>query len=512
MIAVSMILGMTLFYVAFITYTVLVIGVGFWSSRKASRSDEEYFLAGRSLGPWVASLSASASSESGWVTLGLVGFAFADGVAAYWILPGCLLGFLFNWFVLAGKLRESSGQLGAVTIPDYLAIRFRERLPIIRLMSVVVILIAMMLYCAAQFAAAGKAFHASFDGMEYQWGVLLGAGIVLVYVTLGGFRAACWTDFLQGLLMVGVLVIFPIWLLMNGTGIDAIHAGLAKGGEELVTFWPKLTGPALFGFLIGSGALGVNFGYPGQPHVLVRFMALRDRREAFIGGIISFVWGFLVLSGAVTIGLIARAFAEEGAPWAQEMLDTSGGGEYALLATARALVSPMLGGLILAAVLSAICSTADSQLVVASSAAANDVYARLIDKRRRLSHAIVNRVTILLMGVVAVLLVIDQEVNVYQYVLEYGWAILGASFGPQVILAAFWNRATAAGCIAGMAAGFLTALFWKLYFSEQTGIYNLPLAFVVAIVLNVVVSLLTKAPEQPHGAPSSAKGVSSGHV
>ena len=205
MIAVSMILGMTLFYVAFITYTVLVIGVGFWSSRKASRSDEEYFLAGRSLGPWVASLSASASSESGWVTLGLVGFAFADGVAAYWILPGCLLGFLFNWFVLAGKLRESSGQLGAVTIPDYLAIRFRERLPIIRLMSVVVILIAMMLYCAAQFAAAGKAFHASFDGMEYQWGVLLGAGIVLVYVTLGGFRAACWTDFLQGLLMVGVL-------------------------------------------------------------------------------------------------------------------------------------------------------------------------------------------------------------------------------------------------------------------------------------------------------------------
>ncbi|MDG2423854.1 MAG: sodium/proline symporter [Phycisphaerales bacterium] len=504
---------MTLFYIAFISYTVLVIGVGVWSSRKASRSDEEYFLAGRSLGPWVAALSASASSESGWVTLGLVGFAFADGVQAYWILPGGLLGFLFNWFILAGKLRETSGSLGAVTIPDYLALRFRERLPIIRLMSVVVILIAMMLYCAAQFAAAGKAFHASFDGMSYQWGVVLGAAIVLIYVTLGGFRAACWTDLLQGLLMVGVLVIFPLWLLMSGNGIQVIHDGLAKGGDHLLEFWPNLTGPALFGFLIGSGALGVNFGYPGQPHVLVRFMALRDRREAYLGGVIAFVWALLVLTGAVTIGLIARALAEDGAPWAQEMLagvpvQGSAAGEYALVAAARALVPPMLGGLILAAVLSAICSTADSQLVVASSAAANDVYARLIDRRRRFSHAIVNRVTIFLLGIVAVLLVIDQEVNIYKYVLEYGWAILGASFGPQVILAAFWKRATAAGCIAGMASGFLTVLLWKHFYDGEIPIYNLPLAFVVAIVMNVLVSLMTRVPTGYGKTNSSIQGVS----
>ncbi|MEE2907782.1 MAG: sodium/proline symporter [Planctomycetota bacterium] len=499
---------MVLFYVAFIAYTVLVIGVGLWSSRKARRSDEEYFLAGRSLGPWVAALSASASSESGWVTLGLVGLAFAEGVQAYWILPGCLLGFIFNWFFLAGKLRETSGALGAVTIPDYLALRFRERLPIIRLMSVVVILVAMMLYCAAQFAAAGKAFHASFDGMSYQWGVLLGAAIVLIYVTLGGFRAACWTDLLQGLLMVGVLVIFPLWLLMSGNGIEMIHDGLEKGGDNLLAFWPGLTGAALFGFLIGSGALGVNFGYPGQPHVLVRFMAMRDRREAYVAGVISFMWGLLVLAGAVTIGLIARAFAENGAPWAQEMLvqvpaQGSGAGEYALVAAARALVPPMIGGLILAAVLSAICSTADSQLVVASSAAANDVYARLIDRGRRLSHVLINRGTILVLGIVAVLLVIDQEVNVYQYVLEYGWAILGASFGPQVILAAFWKRSTAAGCVAGMATGFLVALLWKLNYDGEIEIYNLPVAFAAALVVNVVVSLLTRPPQADHRSPSN---------
>ncbi|MBG79642.1 MAG: hypothetical protein CMJ39_02890 [Phycisphaerae bacterium] len=504
---------MTLFYVAFIGYTLLVIGVGFWSSRAARRSDEEYFLAGRSLGPWVAALSASASSESGWVTLGLVGFAFADGVTAYWILPGALIGFMFNWFVLAGRLRDDSARLGAVTIPDYLAMRFREHVPVIRLMSVIVILVAMMLYCAAQFAAAGKAFSASFDGLSYQWGVLIGAGIVLTYVTLGGFRAACWTDTLQGLLMVGVLVVFPLWLLMSGNGIDMISAGLAKGGDELLTFWPKATGAALIGVLLGSGALGINFGYCGQPHVLVRFMALRSRREAIAAGVISVLWGALVLAGAVTIGLIARALAEDGAPWAQEMLagvpaQGSGAGEYALVAAAKALVPPMIGGLILAAVLSAICSTADSQLVVASSAAANDVYARLIDQSRKLSHLIINRGTILVLGVLAVLLVIDKEVTIYKYVLTYGWAILGASFGPQIILAVFWKRATFWGCVLGMASGFATAILWQLYYTGSIEIYNLPLAFMVALIVNVLVSLVTAPPSSEDPVSSASQEVS----
>ena len=506
---------MILFYVAFIGYTALVIGVGIWSPRKAKKSDEEYFLAGRSLGPWVAALSASASSESGWVTLGLVGMAFAQGVTAFWIIPGCLLGFLFNWFVLAGPLRESSGNLGAVTMPDYLARRFRERIPVIRLMSVVVILVAMMLYCAAQFAAAGKAFHATFDGLSYEWGVAIGAGIVLVYVTLGGFRAACWTDLLQGLLMVAVLVIFPLWLLVSGDGIETIRAGLAQGGDELLDFWPRATGVGMIGFLLGSGALGINFVYVGLPHVLVRFLALRRGRDAYVGGLIAFIWAALVLAGAVTVGLIARALAENGAPWAQEMLagvpvQGSGAGEYALVAAAKALVPPLVGGLILAAVLSAICSTADSQLVVASSAAANDVYARLIDRSRRLGHLLVNRGTILVLGAIAVLLVIDKDVTIYTYVLTYGWAVLGASFGPQIILAVFWRRATFWGCVAGMATGFLVALLWQLVFDGAIGsfkIYNLPLAFILALVVNVIVSLLTRPP-----ALEADPGVSSKHA
>ena len=188
---------MVLFTVSFAAYTLLVVGVGIWSSRRAGASDEEYFLAGRSLGPWVASLSASASSESGWVTMGLVGWAFANGVQAFWILPGSLLGFAFNWFIIAGRLRRAAAQDRSVTLPDFLARHFKEKWPVLHVMSVIVILVAMLLYCAAQFAAAGKAFDVAFESIGYQGGVLIGAAIVLVYVTLGGFRAACWTDLLQ---------------------------------------------------------------------------------------------------------------------------------------------------------------------------------------------------------------------------------------------------------------------------------------------------------------------------
>ncbi len=487
---------MVVFTVSFVLYTLLVVGVGLWSARRAGRSDEEYFLAGRSLGPWIASLSASASSESGWVTLGLVGWAFANGVQAFWILPGSLLGFAFNWFVLAGRMRDIAASDGSVTLPDFLAKRFAERAPVLRIMSVIVILTAMLLYCGAQFAAAGKAFDISFSAISYQGGVLIGAGIVLVYVTLGGFRAACWTDLLQALLMVGVLVLFPLWLLSDGHGASSIREGLARGDASLLRFWPTASGGALIGFLLGSGALGINFGYMGQPHVLVRFMAMRSRRDAAIGGVISITWAALVLSGAVATGIIVRAMAEQGAPWATGML-ASGDGEYALVAAAINLAPPLIGGLVLAAILAAICSTADSQLVVASSAVANDIWSRLLDRVHGVNHAVINRITVLVMGIAAVLLVIDEQVTIYEYVLTYGWAILGASFGPQVILAILWKRASWWGCIAGMATGFTVAILWKVMMDNQITIggtevqvYNLPLAFVAALVVNMGVSLL----------------------
>ncbi len=480
------------FAASFALYTLAIVGVGLYSARFARRSDEDYFLAGRSLGGWVAALSASASSESGWVTLGLVGLAFTSGMQAYWIMPGCLLGFLFNWFVIAPRLRDTSFELTALTIPDLFAFRFHERIPLLRVLSVVVILVAMLLYVAAQLAAAGKAFSASFGQIDYRVGVLIGAAVVLVYTVLGGFRAVCWTDFLQALLMVGTLVLFPAYLLVVDGGYGFIFDNLRTVDPHLLRFTPDKSGPALLGFLLGSGALGINFGYPGQPHVLVRFMALRNRREALVGGVVSFVWGLCVYWGAVTVGLMARAMTANGAAWGQTLLRGENA-ELGLVLSAMHLLPGALAGLVLAAVLAAICSTADSQLVVAASSAANDIYARLFSKRGRGSHMLVNRLTVLALGVGAVLLVIDKEVKVYSYVLTYGWAILGAAFGPQLILMLLWRRASYAGCFAGMLTGFSGAIAWKQWYTpgpQDPEIYNLPLAFAAAIVVNVVVSLI----------------------
>ncbi|MEE9129860.1 MAG: sodium/proline symporter [Phycisphaerales bacterium] len=523
---------MPVFVISFAVYTLAIVAIGVYSARFATRSDEDYFLAGRKLGPWVAALSASASSESGWVTLGLVGMAFRTGVTAYWILPGVLLGFIFNWFVVAGRMRDRCERLGALTLPDFFALHFKERLPLLRILSVLVILTAMWLYVAAQFNAADDAFHAAFDGLDYRVGVVLGAVIVLLYTVLGGFRATCWTDFAQGWLMVGVLVVFPIYLLSHIGGFDFIQQQLAaidaqrpsgSAAPSMLAFRPEKTGVALIGFLLGSGALGINFGFPGQPHVLVRFMALRRRKDAIIGGIIAVTWGAMILWGAVTIGIIVRAMTQGGVDWTGALAGDiaaglDGAGNTSLVLAARHMIPGVLSGMVLAAVLAAICSTADSQLVVAASAGANDIYSRLIDRSGKKAHILINRLVVLGLGIGAMALVIGGSKDVYKFVLDYGWAILGASFGPQVILVLLWKRASYAGCVAGMATGFTVAVLWKLLdplgrlaaanpaesllpdvtASLQNAlagveIYNLPLAFVCALIVNIVVSLLAKS-------------------
>jgi sodium/proline symporter len=316
---------------------------------------------------------------------------------------------------------------------------------------------------------------------------------------------------IQGLIMVGTLVLFPLFLLVACGGYSFIgeHAGAADPG--LLRIMPTFDGPAraaaFMGFLLGSGALGINLGYPGQPHVLVRFMALAEPAQARLGGLISAVWATLVYWGAVTIGLLVRAMTEADVAGVGDFAWTAGpagelaaaapdAGETGLVLAAQNTIPGVFSGMVLAAVLAAICSTADSQLVVAASSAANDVCFRLVERSRRLAHLLVNRVVMLGLGLAAVLLVIDTRVKVYLFVLEYGWAILGASFGPQLILLLLWRRATYAGCVAGMLTGFLTALLWKLLdlqrLIEGVEIYNLTLAFVAALAVNVVVSLLTR--------------------
>ena len=297
--------------------------------------------------------------------------------------------------------------------------------------------------------------------------------------------------------MIAALVVFPAWMLVDAGGIGFIRESLeASGDSSLLAFWPEKTGAALIGFLFGSGALGINFGYPGQPHVLIRFLALRDRRDAIAGAVISVTWAALVLLGAVVLGLLARSYVAAGAEWAAPMAQelaagASDAGETALVLSAGALLPGLLSGVVLAAVLAAICSTADSQLVVAASSVASDLVGRL---GRGRSTATINRITVFILGIGAIGLVFDPDLQVFSFVLTYGWAVLGASFGPQVLLALFWKSATRAGAIAGMTTGFLVAILWNEIYDPSTTeveLYNLPVAFVAAVSVNVVVSLLT---------------------
>jgi sodium/proline symporter len=483
---------MSLLGVAFTIYTLAIIAVGLFASRWSRAESEDYFLARRTLGPFLSALSSGASGSSAWVTMGLVGLAFGSGLRAYWLIPGVIIGIGFNWFVLARRMRERAAEVGAITIPDLLSMHFAEKWPVLRLMSVVVILSAMFLYVSAQMAAAGQMFEYVFPTMDYRAGVGIGVLIVLTYTVVGGFRAACWTDLVQSSVMLLAIVAMPGVLLGAGAGIDLIGT-LERADPQLASFWPNETGLALVGFLLGSGALGVNLGYPGQPHVLVRLMALKDVKTIRQGAVVQLSWTVLIYGGAITTGVLVKAAALGGASWAGGVnAETQ---ELSMIIAASELLPGVLAAFVLAAMISAMASTADSQLIVAASAVSSDGYDRLIARggKRRVTSWL-NRLAVLALGVGAGLLVFDQEVTIYDYVLTYGWAILGASFGPQIALALLWKRASYAGCLAGMAAGFGTAIMWKVL--DDRGligvpVYNLTAAFVVALVVNVAVSLAT---------------------
>lgn len=476
----------------FSLYTLAVIAVGLFAGRRTQAESEDYFLAKRSLGPVLAALSSGASGSSAWVTMGLVGLAFTNGLRAYWLIPGVLIGISFNWFVLAGRMRARAEQLGAVTVPDLLSMHYGERTPILRLMSIGVILSAMFLYVSAQMAAAGQMFEYVFPGMPYQAGVVVGVTIVLTYTVSGGFRAACWTDMAQSCVMLIAFIAVPVALLSTGAGDSGVLTTLRDADPNLVAPFPDVTGVALIGFVLGSGALGINFGYPGQPHVLVRFMALKDRGAIVQGAAIQLTWTTLIYAGAITTGVLVRAAAIGGADWAVAIDNETR--ELSMIIAARELMPAAMAAFVLAAMVSAMASTADSQLIVAASAVSTDVYERLIGRGRTSIIPWLNRGAVLALGVGAGLLVIDKDVNIYTYVLTYGWAILGASFGPQIALALLWRRSTRAGCVAGMATGFVVAIAWKKLSDRgviDLPFYNLTVAFVLSAIVHVGVSLLT---------------------
>jgi sodium/proline symporter len=462
--------------ISFIVYTLAIVLVGLYSAKFASRSTSDYLLARKGLSAWVTALSASASSESGWVTLGLVGTAFNEGLAAIWVAPGCLLGYVFNWWFMAKPIQKFSSENEVYTVPDMLVTIFKEKVLAIRTISVIVIFIMMSAYVGAQFNAAGKAFEAVFH-IKYELGVLIGVLIVVIYTVSGGFRAVAWTDFVQGILMWLALVFLPILVISHAGGWSQMFATLNSYDSGLVDITSKKVGFAALGLIIGW--LGIGLGYPGQPHVLLRFMAARDQKAINTGRIVAMVWGILVFTGAVFLGLATRA-----------VFGTMGDAEQALPIIAIQLLPGVVAGLMLAAVLAAICSTADSQLLVASSSISHDLYARLTGKDLNSRHVVnIDRLAVAVLGILAMILALTANRVIFSFVL-YAWAGLGAAFAPPLILGLLWKKATASGAIAGMIVGFVTVIVWKNVPALSGAIYELVPAFFFSLLAVWVVSLL----------------------
>ncbi|MCH7753774.1 sodium/proline symporter [candidate division KSB1 bacterium] len=473
----------TVIAISFIVYSLFIVGVGLYTTKLKKKSSDDFVLAGRELGPWTSSLSASASAESGWVMLGLVGMAFSSGLSTLWIVPGIGIGYLFNWFVLADKLRKSTLECDAVTLPQYISSRFERSGSKLKVIAAIIITAAMLGYVAAQMNAAGKAFQATFD-LDYHWGVLAGALIILAYTITGGFRAICWTDVIQASFMAVALVGMPLYLLSELGGCAAIASKLVETDPNLLTLSGANSGSALLGFVVGM--LGIGLGYPGQPHILSRFMATKDEETVKKGGVIAFIWFVLVYLGAISFGLIARSY-----------FGALADAEQALPLAVNEFLPPILGGFVIAAIVAAICSTADSQLMVVTSTISRDILPMFKKSDDESFEKTQNRdrIVLIILAVISVLFALSENRVIFTFVL-YAWSVLGASFGPLIIFSLLWKKTTRQGAMAGMITGAVVSVVWKETHALSSIVYELVPAFVLAGLAIWVVSLLTqKIPE-----------------
>jgi sodium/proline symporter len=465
--------------VSFSVYTLAIMAFGLYSARFSRATSADFFLADRGLGAWVTALSASASAESGWVTLGLVGMGFKTGVGALWIIPGTLVAFLFNWMVVAPRLRRLSAQRGAITLLDVLSDRFHSSPALaIRVLGILIIVTMLTAYVAAQFTAAAKTFEATFS-WDYAAGAVAAAAIVLTYTIVGGFRAVAWTDVVQAIFMIGAVAVLPWVLIGHMGGIEVLWSRL-EGLQE-----PTLTDPfagnlglAIIGFL--SLWLGIPLGYSGQPHLLNRFMAARDDRAARRATFISTTWVMLLFIGAVLLGIAARG-------WYGSLPDP----EKALPLVAVQLLPGVLAGMVIAAVMAAVSSTADSQLLVSASAISHDLYVRIFKRRlTESSRVIIHRITVFFVGIAALFVALTDNRVIFHFVL-YAWAGLGSAFGPALILKLLWRGTTGWGVLAGMIVGFTTTILWVEVTTLNQLVYEMVPAFVLAFLCVVLVSLFT---------------------
>ena len=465
----------------FAVYLALMLGIGYVAWRRtASLSD--FVLGGRRLGSWVAALSASASDMSGWLLLGLPGYAYLSGLESLWLAGGLLLGTWLNWRLVAARLREASERSGnALTLPEYLANRFADTSGLIRGVSALFILLFFLFYTSSGLVAGGKLFEAVF-GLPYVWAVAAGALTIILYTAFGGFLAVSWTDLVQGLLMAAALVVVPLMALDGGAG----SADLTRIPADLLDPFTDKQGRPL-GWIAIVSLLAWGLGYFGQPHILARFKAVRSVALIPRARRIAVTWVALTLSAACLVGL-------SGIPTFNPPLADA---EKVFIHLVDLLFHPLLAGICLAAILAAIMSTADSQLLVASSAFTGDLYQTLIHKGatdREL--VIVGRLAVLSIALLAFLLALDPESKVLDLV-AYAWAGFGAAFGPAILLSLYWSGMTRWGALGGILAGGITVVVWKQLQGGIFDLYEILPGIIASVLAILTLSLLERARNGP---------------
>ena len=496
--------------IAMVIYMTAVILIGVFYAKRANKSSEEYYLGGRSLGPWVTAMSAEASDMSGWLLMGLPGVAYWCGLAdAAWTAIGLAIGTYFNWLIVSKRLRRYSVRANnSITLPEFFSNRFREKKKVIMFIAAAFILVFFTVYAASCFVTCGKLFSTLF-GTSYQSMMIIGAIFVLVYTLLGGFLAESISDFMQAIVMITALTVIVIISTISAGGIGAVienskaipgfldFFGLAtpvvENGVQLVEAGKPVFGEAApYGILTICSMMAWGLGYFGMPQVLLRFMAIRKEDELKRSRRIAMIWVVISLAVAVFIGLVGRQL------FPTEHL-TKSAAENIFITLSTSSLPAILAGFVMAGILAATISSSDSYLLIAASAFSKNIFQGIFNKKASDKQVMwVSRITLLVLALIGIVVALDENSVIFQ-IDSFAWAGFGATFGPIMLFSLFWKRTTRAGAIAGMVSGGAMVFIWKLVISKLGGvfaIYELLPAFIVSCIFIVVVSLLTKAPSK----------------
>ncbi|WP_260260492.1 sodium/proline symporter PutP [Vibrio intestinalis] len=469
----------------FIAYLIMMLAIGVIAYQRTKNS-ADYFLGGRSLGPWPAALSAGASDMSGWLLLGLPGYAYAAGIEAFWLAGGLLVGTWANWLISAKRLRTYSITTDALTLPEFLSRRFNDKSKLIQTISAFFILLFFLFYTSSGLVAGGKLFETVF-GLDYTTAVIIGTVCVVSYTLFGGFLAVSWTDLVQGLLMSAALLIVPI-VAMDG-GFSDLSASLERINPELLTLWNDSTGKPLSAIAIIS-LVAWGLGYFGQPHILARFKASRTNKDLTTARRIAVIWTALSMVGAMLVGIVGLIYVTNSA---NVTLDD---GEKVFMLLVNAMFHPVVAGILLAAILAAIMSTADSQLLVSSSALAEDFYKQVFKQDASSEEIVmVGRIAVVAISIVALILAMTPDSSVLGLV-SYAWAGFGAAFGPAVVLSLYWSKMNRNGALAGIIIGGVTIVVWKQLSGGWFDVYEIVPGIILSTIAIVAVSRLTGEPEE----------------